>query len=269
MKKTLAIAGLALWMTGSGWYYTCKIKERCYDGSSPGLAETEVNQSGIIADNPLMFDRNSEKPLAGAGFSAWRDSLTTLVKPGSKLQISGLFSPDEKNLTTEPDLGIARAKMARAMFPGIPDSLILFESRSDGELLATEGSKLYAIEASVIAATLPEVAEIGNFSINFPSNSTSPISDPATDLYLDKLVEVLKNSDKVLEITGHTDNIGTNEVNQKVGLMRANSTRSLLISKGVPSSKISTFSKGEDQPAFSNETEEGRAKNRRIEIIVK
>ncbi|MBW6492192.1 MAG: OmpA family protein [Lentimicrobium sp.] len=269
MKKTLAIAGLALWMIGSGWYYTCKIKERCYDGSSPGHSETEVNQSGIIADYPLMFDWESEKPMIGTGFVVWRDSLASLIKPGSKLKLSGLFSPEEKNLTSEQDLGLARARLARTLFSGVPDSLILIESRTDGGLLASAGSKLAAVDISVVETVSNEVEEIGSFTINFPSNSAARISDPATDIYLDKLVEVLKNSDKTIEITGHTDNIGTNEINEKMGLMRANAIRSVLISKGVPAAKILTFSKGEELPAFSNDTEEGRSKNRRIEIIVK
>lgn len=269
MKKTLAIAGLALWMIGSGWYYTCKIKERCYDGSSPGRAETELNQSGNVADYPLMFDRDSEKPFTGTGFIAMRDSLTALIRPGTKLQLSGLFGPGETNPTAEQDLGLARAKMARALFPGIPDSLFSFTSRPDSVLFANVDSKLPAVEASLIEAALPEVVDIGNYTINFPSNSAARISEPATDIYLDKLVEVLKNSDKVVEITGHTDNIGTNEVNLKMGLWRANSIKSLLTAKGVPASKISTTSKGEEQPLASNDSEDGRAKNRRIEIIVK
>lgn len=77
-----------------------------------------------------------------------------------------------------------------------------------------------------------------------------------------------KYPDKKVSITGHTDNVGTLESNKIFGQNRADNVRSYFVSKGIPATKLNTSSKGETSPIDTNETEEGRSKNRRIEIIV-
>lgn len=272
MKKTLAIAGLVLWIAGSGWYYTCKIKERCYNGSSPGQAEVGKMQGGSETINPLMFAWESEKPLTGTGFTLWRDSLTQLANQGTKLQLSGLYNQSEKNRTNKKDLGLARAKMARALFPGVPDALISLTSRMDNSLSSKDGKPIIAVTAEIIVSEKsdsPEDIALDIGSIYFPSNSSDKAADPRTDKLLNKLAASLKNSSKTLEIIGHTDNVGSDEVNYSMGLLRARSIRSSLIAMGAPASQITASSKGEKQPVGPSETEAGRAKNRRTEIIVK
>jgi outer membrane protein OmpA-like peptidoglycan-associated protein len=68
-----------------------------------------------------------------------------------------------------------------------------------------------------------------------------------------------------VSLTGHTDNIGTEEYNQKLSEQRAKSVEEYLISKGISDYSILTNGKGESEPIATNETEEGRAKNRRVE----
>ncbi len=69
--------------------------------------------------------------------------------------------------------------------------------------------------------------------------------------------------------TGHTDSIGTDAYNQKLSERRAAAVKEYLVSKGVPSSKITTIGKGESQPVATNKTSEGRQKNRRVDIEFK
>ena len=71
-----------------------------------------------------------------------------------------------------------------------------------------------------------------------------------------------------IEIIGHTDDKGDEKDNMSLSKLRAASVRDYLISKGVDASKIITTGKGETSPIASNETKEGRAKNRRVEIQV-
>lgn len=268
MKKTLAIAGLALWIFGSGWYYTCKIKDRCYNGSSPGQTEANQVQSGY----PLLFDWESEKPMTGTGFPVWRDSLTELVKSGNVLQLAGLFSLSEANQTSEKDLGMARAKMVRVLFPDIPDSMISLTSMENNGLVSADGNPIQALLAEIKVAEKTNVLGTkakGIYIINFPSNSAEKIANSQADQYLDDLATTLKNSSKTVEVIGHTDNIGPDEVNYSMGLLRAESIRSALVARGIPVTRISVSSKGEEQPVGLNDTEENRAKNRRTEIVVK
>ncbi len=69
--------------------------------------------------------------------------------------------------------------------------------------------------------------------------------------------------------TGHTDSVGTDAYNQKLSERRAAAVKAYLVSKGMPSSKITTIGKGESQPVATNKTKEGRQKNRRVDIEFK
>ncbi len=71
---------------------------------------------------------------------------------------------------------------------------------------------------------------------------------------------------EVMIVVGHTDSIGTQNYNQKLSVRRAESVKAYLISKGIDKDCIYSEGKGKDAPARSNDTEEGRAKNRRAEV---
>ncbi len=84
---------------------------------------------------------------------------------------------------------------------------------------------------------------------------------------LDTLAEVMKKKPELkLYIAGHTDNVGDAGYNLQLSQDRANSVKVYLVSKGVDGSKITTEGFGLTRPAFSNDTEEGQAKNRRVEL---
>ena len=72
-----------------------------------------------------------------------------------------------------------------------------------------------------------------------------------------------------IEVIGHTDSTAEAAYNQQLSQDRANSVAAVLRSAGVPASRISTFGRGEDQPIASNLSPEGRAQNRRVEIIIR
>lgn len=69
--------------------------------------------------------------------------------------------------------------------------------------------------------------------------------------------------------TGHTDSVGTDAYNQKLSERRAAAVKAYLVSKGIPSAKVTTIGKGETQPVATNKTKEGRQKNRRVDIEFK
>jgi OOP family OmpA-OmpF porin len=71
-------------------------------------------------------------------------------------------------------------------------------------------------------------------------------------------------------IEGHTDNVGSAEYNQKLSQARANSVRQYLIDNfGIKASRLSAIGYGLTKPIASNDTEEGRQKNRRVQVVVK
>ena len=77
------------------------------------------------------------------------------------------------------------------------------------------------------------------------------------------------NPESMLNITGHTDIIGTLEYNIILGLKRAQNIQKYLESKDIEAGKMITESKGEDQPVADQDTEEGRAMNRRAVLTIK
>ena len=81
------------------------------------------------------------------------------------------------------------------------------------------------------------------------------------------MVKLMKNySDLKLEIQGHTDNTGSRDYNLKLSEKRAETVKSFLVLYGIDSSRMTTKGYGPDQPVSSNDTEEGRAQNRRVEL---
>jgi|GEM_PF-1076976 OOP family OmpA-OmpF porin len=71
-----------------------------------------------------------------------------------------------------------------------------------------------------------------------------------------------------LVITGHTDNQGSSELNHKLSLERANALKQFLVIKGIQEEVITVEGKGDKVPLASNDTEEGRKKNRRVQVTI-
>ncbi len=88
-------------------------------------------------------------------------------------------------------------------------------------------------------------------------------------LELDKMVDLMKNILSVkIEIEGHTDNVGSDESNMKLSLERANAVKNYLANAGIATERLQVKGYGEKAPAESNDSEEGRAANRRTEFKV-
>jgi outer membrane protein OmpA-like peptidoglycan-associated protein len=86
---------------------------------------------------------------------------------------------------------------------------------------------------------------------------------------LDKLVNVLKEyPDTNIEIQGHTDSKGTDAYNETLSEKRAGAVSTYLRNRGVPGSRITTRGYGETAPVASNDTDAGRAQNRRVNFLI-
>jgi outer membrane protein OmpA-like peptidoglycan-associated protein len=109
--------------------------------------------------------------------------------------------------------------------------------------------------------------------LNMPGNITfrSGSADLNTQFFkvLDGVAAVAKKYDKtIIEIAGHTDNVGSASYNMQLSLKRADTVSRYLSSRGVASSRIMTAGGGEEHPIASNSTEQGRAANRRVEVTL-
>lgn len=77
-----------------------------------------------------------------------------------------------------------------------------------------------------------------------------------------------EQTEQVITIEGFTDNVGADDKNQELSLRRAQSVRDYLIAQGVPAERLRAVGRGESSPVASNATAEGRANNRRVEIVI-
>lgn len=98
---------------------------------------------------------------------------------------------------------------------------------------------------------------------DFDKSVIKPGGKSALDALVDGAAKV--NVETVIAV-GHTDSIGTDGYNQALSIRRVEAVKAYLVSKGVPADQIKTEGRGEGQPVASNKTQDGRMKNRRVEI---
>lgn len=116
--------------------------------------------------------------------------------------------------------------------------------------------------------TADEVMASGEWNINFDTGSANISSSSAGTL--ESIYNLLiQAEDTKLKLEGHTDDTGSAEANYDLSQKRAQSVVNFLRSKGIPQSRFQTvIGKGEDEPIETNTTNEGRAKNRRVVIVL-
>lgn len=104
--------------------------------------------------------------------------------------------------------------------------------------------------------------------VNFETGKSAILPDAAATL--DAAAGALKAAGAFrVEVAGHTDNVGTAEANQKLSQERAQAVLAALVQRGIPASRLVATGYGQTTPVADNRTEEGRAKNRRVELVKK
>lgn len=131
--------------------------------------------------------------------------------------------------------------------------------------------KNVAVDREIVLVSFEEMKNDG---IEVPINNlffATGKSDllPESRLELNRIAHMLKNLKSVVEIAGHTDNVGDAEKNRELSENRSRAVRDYLIQKGCEWQWISIIGYGADRPKASNDTEDGRALNRRVELKIK
>ena len=123
-------------------------------------------------------------------------------------------------------------------------------------------------QAAPVEAPPPAGTHIGELKgANFAFDSSK--ITPEGEARLANTVAVLqKHPDVKVVANGYTDSVGSQAFNLGLGQRRADAVKSFLVSQGIDSSRIRTESFGKENPVASNDTAEGRAENRRVEIVV-
>ncbi|QHV98199.1 OmpA family protein [Spirosoma endbachense] len=134
------------------------------------------------------------------------------------------------------------------------------------DLTQTKGfQEIKGQELKLVPIEVGESVRLNNIFFDTGKAELRPESGPE----LDRLVTTLNEAPKlVIEVRGHTDNTGSNEINAKLSQDRADAVREYFISKGIEPDRVASKGFGETKPVATNDTDEGRQKNRRVEIAI-
>lgn len=128
------------------------------------------------------------------------------------------------------------------------------------------------IEQNIPGAEVERVGEgirliMNESTVNFAFDSSDLTSTAQKNL--DKLAKVFIDNPKTqINIFGYTDSVGREQYNMKLSRTRANAVKAYLVSKGIGTKRINTEGMGPADPVASNDTDAGRAKNRRVEFSI-
>ncbi len=280
----LFILFLALLFTAR-WYFVCNMM---------GLCTVELAQSMVVRPATLTFydgdslvlqgydqfyfpDTNGRARLNNNN-RAFLDSIARylLRRTDRQLQVRGEYRPSEQGITQGffDNLGLARAQYGRLQLieRGLDRDRITLDYRLDSTGRLQEPLHF---EAYIIADTTGYERESFTFrnmtftDANFAFDSDEFRPAPACVLYADSVKTYLEeNPGKELHIVGHTDRVGTAGYNYDLGMRRAQSAKDYFVELGVQA-PITLKSMGERRPVATNQTAEGRQKNRRVNFILR
>ena len=205
------------------------------------VAAALIAVAGCETVNPYTRETQTSKAAKGAGIGAAAGAVVGLLTKGDKLQNA-----------------LIGAGVGALAGGGV------------GYYMDVQEAKL----RQRLEGTGVSVTRMGdNITLNMPSNITFALnsSDLNAQFFnaLDGVSMVLKEYDKtVVEVAGHTDSSGSDQYNQALSERRAQAVAGYLSSHGVKTQRLITIGAGEGHPVASNDTEQGRSANRRVELTI-
>ena len=192
----------------------------------------------------------------------------TVITVSSALMLGGCITyPDGTQKTSKTAMyglggaaacGIIGALACGAVGAGI-GGYMDYREKKLRESLANTGVDMER-NGNQIKLVMPE-------NVTFPTNS-STLNTNAQNALAAAAQTLTQYHDTTLTINGHTDNTGSDAINDPLSQRRAQAVASYLQSRGVSASRMTIFGHGSRQPIASNATVEGRAQNRRVEILI-
>ena len=222
-----------------------------------GAVPTERKKERLLSQAQLVFGSarvvDAITVQDGAALPNWKGKTLDLM---AKLATLGPFQlalkDNQINFSAEvPDAGIKSAWI---------DWLANFFV---DQPLAVSADNLN-INADLPAVNSFDVSTLFNLAINFESGSAEIPAEAVASL--EQAASILAEDGRNLRIVGHTDATGDADANRALSESRAQAVRDFLVAKGVVPSSLNSYGMGQDQPIADNDSEAGRAANRRIEF---
>jgi len=208
------------------------------------LAERKAQYTEANASTMSWKQREQEANQKADAARTSREQAQMQQKQGQLTQAQGQLSQTQNELNkTKEQLAQSEAQQREAMARLTAANTAQVKEEPRGTVITLSGAVLFESGKSMLL--------------------------PTAQSKLTEVASVLKEQpDKNLLIEGHTDSRGSDETNQKLSKARAESVAQYLISQGVPAQRVTTAGLASNQPIADNETAEGRANNRRVEIVV-
>lgn len=270
-KRILILASWVLYMILLFLFLYPYFKSNCC-GDGVAVIDDNNQAEEIVNNYPLASQWDTLGIFTGPGFDDLKAKISAGDDQNNLLEIIGYYYEGEVTPDGYESLGLARAEQIRQLhFSDIPIDRIKLSARPFGVNADVRkgffpAGSLKWIESSDKVKENVEILD-DRILIRFPYNSTEKVYDPTVEAYVEQLAETLKNNQETIQLTGHTDNTGSPDYNMGLGLRRAGAIRDLLIAKGIASNRITIATKGLTLPVDTNETEEGRQNNRRVELV--
>lgn len=197
------------------------------------------------------------------------DSLMANRQPGEVIQVISYYDEKETYTGMNGNLGIQRSinlmENARQKYAGqmLQPIGLLYKENTD-----TTGISQYYLVEKVSRSTPIRIINERRVLIFFPFASVNESAPSKITQALDSLTNIWNTEKKHLIITGYTDNTANTTTNYNLGLARAKSIQEHIVGYGLPEERITTLSRGEEDPISINTTTDGRYLNRRVEILV-
>ncbi len=274
MKTKLIVLSIftVLYFVASQWLYSNHVAGVCC-GAEQSIAAASATPAAA-ASLPLAYNWKDATPVMDGTFDDYKkNQILNGMTEDNILQISGHYHQGETAPEGFDNMGLARAAALRDLMANdIPLERIDISANLVPDHSTMENAPFAGASFNWMAA--PEkgettIIEVENkVTIYFPFNSTVKDQNSTVDDYLSKLAERLKQTTEKVSITGHTDDVGEDEANEKLGLQRAQSIQNILNGLGIEKDRILIYSKGERQPATANDSEQGRHRNRRTVLNI-
>ncbi len=292
MKNPIPLLVLLLvgWIAGMS-YMT---KQTCGDCSIGAVASpavsgvTTLGKRLLITDNAHGFSAGTADNLTfnASGFAFQQplsDKLTGTFKevaayltghPDRSILVNGLYGEGEKNASIFPNLGIARAQSVKKYLEslGCPANQISvgsLVSPLSNDSLMIGGANYSFMDTPKAGEVAPSKVLDKTITLYFDTNANSlTLSDEQRTYFAEAIAYLGKNPKATIGVTGHTDNKGDAAKNLSLSEARAAFVKQYLTNNNINAAQIVPAGKGQAVPVADNATVEGRAKNRRVEIIL-
>lgn len=259
------------------------LTKKAYEDS---IAAAKINKNGLFAlddqgndifrySENFQINSSNDSVFIPESSVSFKDKIADYLdeNQNKELILFGYETSKEKELNS--DYGLGRANYIKNLLvqSGINEDRISTKIKSEDYTYDNTGVYNGGILFNFNTVDDKRLSEIEKgisnkvLYANFAEKSFTP--DATLTNYAFELINYLnKYPNKNVQIIGHTDNVGSSEANLWYGKKRAVNVRDYLISQGLDTGKIEVSSMGESNPIAPNDSEENRAKNRRIEIIV-